>query len=70
MKHNYYATHIVTDIFLFVGTIGHEDESINDRTVVSHIRNIRKKISGVAADLELIHSVYGAGYKFEAETKP
>ncbi len=42
---------------------------VSDRTIDSHIKNIRKKISGVAPDRELIHSVYGAGYKFDAEIK-
>ena len=42
---------------------------VSDRTIDSHIKNIRKKISAVAPDRELIHSVYGAGYKFDAEIK-
>jgi two-component system response regulator BaeR len=39
---------------------------VSDRTIDSHIKNLRKKISVVAPDTELIYSVYGAGYKFEA----
>jgi two-component system response regulator BaeR len=38
---------------------------VSDRTIDSHIKNLRKKISGVAPETELIHSVYGAGYKFD-----
>ncbi|SHL03398.1 two-component system, OmpR family, response regulator BaeR [Desulfatibacillum alkenivorans DSM 16219] len=35
-----------------------------DRTIDSHIRNLRKKIKDALPDLECIHSIYGAGYKF------
>jgi two-component system response regulator BaeR len=38
---------------------------VGDRTIDSHIKKLRKKISEVHADEELIHSVYGVGYKFE-----
>lgn len=37
-----------------------------DRTIDSHIKKLRKKISDVAPDLEIIHSVYGVGYKYES----
>jgi len=37
-----------------------------DRTIDSHIKKLRKKISAVAPDIEVIHSVYGVGYKYEA----
>lgn len=36
---------------------------VNDRTIDSHITKLRKKLSSTGHDL--IHSVYGAGYKFE-----
>ncbi|HXE94767.1 MAG TPA: response regulator [Dongiaceae bacterium] len=39
---------------------------VSDRTIDSHIKNLRKKISGVSPETELIHSIYGAGYKFDA----
>ncbi|HKJ64076.1 MAG TPA: response regulator [Desulfopila sp.] len=39
---------------------------VSDRTIDSHIRKLRKKISEVHAS-ELIHSVYSAGYKFAEE---
>jgi len=39
---------------------------VTDRTIDSHIKKLRKKISAVARDEELIHSVYGVGYKFES----
>ncbi len=38
---------------------------VSDRTVDSHIKNLRKKIRRNADDDELIHSIYGIGYKLE-----
>jgi two-component system response regulator BaeR len=36
-----------------------------DRTVDSHIKNIRKKISGISPQVDCLQSVYGIGYRFE-----
>lgn len=41
---------------------------VSDRTIDSHIKKLRKKIASVASNEELIHSVYGAGYKFEKKS--
>lgn len=38
---------------------------VSDRTIDSHIKKLRKKIAYVAPELNAIHSVYGAGYRFE-----
>lgn len=38
---------------------------VSDRTIDSHIKKLRKKIAAVDPDRELIHSIYGAGYKYE-----
>ncbi|WP_096086087.1 response regulator [Agaribacterium haliotis] len=38
---------------------------VSDRTVDSHIKKLRKKLSEAAPELQLIHSIYGAGYKYE-----
>jgi two-component system response regulator BaeR len=38
---------------------------VNDRTVDTHVKNLRRKLLQVVADRDLIHSVYGIGYKFE-----
>jgi two-component system response regulator BaeR len=38
---------------------------VSDRTVDSHVKKIRKKIAGVLPDREIVHSVYGVGYKYE-----
>ena len=40
---------------------------VSDRTIDSHIKKLRKKIAQAAPDEELIHSIYGVGYKFEVE---
>ena len=36
-----------------------------DRTIDSHIKKLRKKIAEAAPEVELIHSLYGIGYKYE-----
>jgi two-component system response regulator BaeR len=41
-----------------------DDSDVFDRTIDSHIKNIRKKINALAPEMELIRSVYGVGYAF------
>jgi two-component system, OmpR family, response regulator BaeR len=44
----------------------HEDQrDINDRTIDSHIKNIRRKIQKYLPDGDYLQSVYGVGYRFE-----
>ena len=38
---------------------------VSDRTIDSHIKKLRKKLSSSIVDKEFIHSVYGAGYRFD-----
>jgi len=38
---------------------------VSDRTVDGHIKKMRKKLAAANSDLDLIHSVYGSGYKYE-----
>lgn len=38
---------------------------VSDRTVDSHIKNLRKKLESVGIDGSIIHSVYSVGYKYE-----
>lgn len=38
-----------------------------DRTIDTHIKNLRKKIGERLPELEIIRTVYGVGYKFSAE---
>ena len=40
---------------------------VSDRTIDSHIKNLRKKIRDVSPDADFVRSVYGIGYRFEAE---
>ena len=40
---------------------------VSDRTVDSHIKKLRKKLIELQPDQELIHSVYGAGYRYELD---
>jgi two-component system response regulator BaeR len=38
---------------------------VSDRTIDSHIKKLRKKLTDLLPDQELIHSVYGAGYRYD-----
>lgn len=42
-----------------------DDRIVSDRTIDSHIKNLRKKLSRFVGDAEIIHSIYGVGYKIE-----
>jgi len=39
---------------------------VSDRTIDSHIKKLRKKLAETWPGKEFIHSVYGAGYRFDA----
>ena len=43
------------------------DHDVSDRSIDSHIKNLRKKLAVIKPDLTLIHSIYGIGYKLEVE---
>ncbi len=43
----------------------HDGRVVNDRTVDSHMKKIRKKLNQIAPGHKFLHSIYGAGYKFE-----
>ena len=38
---------------------------VSDRTVDSHVKNLRRKLQKVRPTEDLVHSVYGVGYKLE-----
>lgn len=38
---------------------------VGDRTVDSHVKNLRRKLSAVRPGVDLIQSVYGVGYRYE-----
>jgi two-component system response regulator BaeR len=44
-----------------------DERALNDRAIDNYIKNLRRKISAVSSDGELIHSVYGVGYRFEKQ---
>lgn len=39
---------------------------VTDRTVDSHVKNLRRKLQQVSRERDLIQSIYGVGYKLEA----
>ncbi len=45
-----------------------DNRVVSDRTIDSHIKKLRKRIAEVIPNKEIIHSVYGVGYKFEEQT--
>ena len=42
-----------------------DNRVVSDRTVDSHVKNLRQKLDAVEAGNDLIHSIYGVGYKLE-----
>jgi two-component system response regulator BaeR len=42
---------------------------VSDRTIDSHIKKLRKKLADILPDRELVHSVYGAGYRYDPQHK-
>ncbi len=42
-----------------------ENRDVSDRTIDSHIKNIRRKIQAVEPGCDCIASVYGVGYRFD-----
>ncbi len=55
----------VFDRNLIMKNIYADSRVVSDRTIDSHIKKLRKKIFSVAPKLNVIHSVYGVGYRFE-----
>lgn len=41
---------------------------VSDRTVDTHVKNLRKKLQAGSPGQEIIHSIYGVGYKLELPT--
>jgi two-component system response regulator BaeR len=39
---------------------------VTDRTVDTHVKNLRRKMEQVSPGTDLIHSVYGVGYRLDA----
>lgn len=46
----------------------HDDQrALSDRTVDSHVKNLRRKLERAGASPDTIRSIYGVGYRFEPE---
>lgn len=43
----------------------HDNLDVADRAIDSHIKNLRRKLAQHLPDMELIHSIYGLGYRFD-----
>lgn len=41
---------------------------VADRTVDSHIKNLRRKLQAIRPDEEIVRSIYGVGYRLELRT--
>ena len=44
---------------------GGDNLEVGDRAIDTHIKNLRRKIAALAPAAEVIHSVYGVGYRFD-----
>ncbi|MBI0474897.1 DNA-binding response regulator [Sphingomonas sp. MA1305] len=45
----------------------HDDIYVDDRTIDSHIKRLRRKFRGVDPEFDAIETLYGAGYRFSEE---
>ena len=48
-----------------IDRIYHDGRIVSDRTIDSHIKKLRRRLAELLPGRELIHSVYGVGYRFE-----
>ena len=44
-----------------------DDIYVDDRTIDSHIKRVRRKFRAVDAEFDAIETLYGAGYRFSEE---
>jgi two-component system response regulator ChvI len=45
----------------------HDDIYVDDRTIDSHIKRVRRKFRQVDTSFDAIETLYGAGYRFSEE---
>ena len=45
--------------------VSRDNLDVNDRAIDSHIKNLRRKLAVLIPDVDIIHSVYGLGYRVE-----
>lgn len=53
-----------------MNAIYQDQRIVSDRTIDSHVKKLRKKLSNMLPAQELIQSVYGAGYRYEFGAEP
>jgi two-component system alkaline phosphatase synthesis response regulator PhoP len=58
--------HALTRLELIEKGLGYSYEGL-ERTVDSHIKNLRRKLGGIDADADLIETVFGVGYRLRVE---
>ena len=58
--------HVLTRMELIEKGLGYSYEGL-ERTVDSHIKNLRRKLEGSGAPADLIETVFGVGYRLRAE---
>ena len=44
-----------------------DDVYVDDRTIDSHIKRIRRKFRSADSDFDAIETLYGVGYRFDAD---
>ena len=42
-----------------------DERVVSDRTIDTHVKNLRRKLAKALGDEEVIHSIYGVGYKID-----
>jgi two-component system response regulator BaeR len=42
-----------------------DNRVVSDRTIDSHVKKLRRRLGELVPNVELIHSVYGVGYRYE-----
>jgi two-component system response regulator BaeR len=42
---------------------------VSDRTIDSHVKKLRRKLAALVPERELVHSVYGVGYRYEEQER-
>ena len=48
-----------------IGVLHNDHRIVSDRTIDSHVTNLRRKIADAGGDENLVRSIYGVGYKME-----
>ncbi|MDN2483285.1 response regulator [Vibrio agarivorans] len=65
LEHFYQHKGIVFNRNQLMDKIYNDGRVVTDRTIDSHIKNLRKKLQEVSQEADWIHSIYGVGYRFD-----